>query len=138
MAEMIKKTIEEKAIIYCARKQDCEDIQDELQFKLPTYSLDIFYGGLKNSHIISDSCNKCDNCIRYEEENPELLDATEEVYEMLEVAEVLTSEFSAEISPEDIVDIFSRSNTEKIRRNKYNQLVLHKRIKLYEEKNQLY
>ncbi|CAG8665179.1 1146_t:CDS:1, partial [Cetraspora pellucida] len=57
-----------------------------------------------------------------------------EVYEMLEVTEVLTSNFSTEISPEDIVDVFSHSNTEKIRKNEYNQLVLCRGVKLYEEK----
>ncbi|CAG8804868.1 9545_t:CDS:1, partial [Racocetra fulgida] len=64
----------------------------------------------------------------------ELLDATEEVYEMLEVVETLTSKFSTKISPEDVIDVFSHSNTEKIRKNEYDQLVLCRGVKLYEEK----
>src|SRR5260364_20900 len=48
IAKIIEKLTEGKVIIYCARKQDCEDIRDELQLKLPTHSLDIFHGTLKS------------------------------------------------------------------------------------------
>ncbi|CAG8846819.1 31938_t:CDS:2, partial [Gigaspora margarita] len=57
-----------------------------------------------NCHIISNPCNKCDNCIQYDEDNPILFDATEELYEILEVAKALTFKFSTKISLEDVVN----------------------------------
>ncbi|RIB04986.1 hypothetical protein C2G38_2047977 [Gigaspora rosea] len=56
---------------------------------------------------------------------------------MLEVVEALTKNSLIEVSPDDIVDVFSRSNTDKIRKNKYNELTLQRdsrEVKLYEEK----
>ncbi|KAF0520875.1 ATP dependent DNA helicase [Gigaspora margarita] len=85
-------------------------------------------------HIISNPCNKYDNCIQCDEDKPILFDATEEVYKILEVAKALTFKFSTKISLEDVVNVFSRSNTEKIRKNKYDQLVLCRGVKLYAKK----
>ncbi|RIB06025.1 hypothetical protein C2G38_2218108 [Gigaspora rosea] len=56
-------------------------------------------------------CNNCDNCQRRNEENPQLTNAFSEILEI--------------------------SNTDKIRKNKYNELTLQRNVrevKLYEEK----
>ncbi|RIB09679.1 hypothetical protein C2G38_2267158 [Gigaspora rosea] len=84
-----------------------------------------------------DECNNCDNCQKRNKENPQLTDAFSEILEILEVVEALTKNSLIEVSPDNIVDVFSRSNTDKIRKNKYNELTLQrdsKEVKLYEEK----
>ncbi|CAG8658195.1 2032_t:CDS:2, partial [Dentiscutata heterogama] len=81
-------------------------------------------------------CNNCDNCQRRSRENPQLTNALSEILEMLEIVEALTKNSLIEVSPDDVIDVFSRSNTDKIRKNKYNELTLQKNtreVKLYKE-----
>ncbi|CAG8475395.1 7258_t:CDS:2 [Dentiscutata heterogama] len=58
------------------------------------------------------------------------------ILEILEIVEALTKDHLIEILPEDIIDVFSRLNTDKIQKNRYNKLILQrstKKVKLYEE-----
>ncbi|CAG8733030.1 18575_t:CDS:2, partial [Racocetra fulgida] len=106
MAKLIRNIEDSKLIIYCARKKDCEEIRDFLQVNLPNYSLDIYY-----------------------RENPQLTNALLEILKMLEVVEVLTKNNLTEVLFDDVVDVFSRSNTDKIRKNGYNELTLQRNTK---------
>ncbi|KAF0558044.1 ATP-dependent DNA helicase [Gigaspora margarita] len=109
---------------FCATQYDCRQ-QFLCKYLWPELSSSYY------------ECNNCDNCQRRNEENPQLTNASSEILEMLEIVEALTKDSLMEVSPDNIIDMFSRSNTDKIRKNKYNELILQrnaKEIKLYEEK----
>ncbi|CAG8766819.1 15046_t:CDS:2, partial [Racocetra persica] len=113
-----------KVIAFCAIQYDCRQ-QFLCKYLWPELSSSYY------------ECNNCDNCQRRNEENPQLINALSEILEILEVVEALTKNNLMEVSSDDVIDVFSRSNTDKIRKNRYNELILQrdtKEVKLYEEK----
>ncbi|RIB25877.1 hypothetical protein C2G38_2164840 [Gigaspora rosea] len=112
-------------VMFCATQYDCR--QQFLCKYLWPELLSSYY-----------EYNSCDNCQKKNKENPQLTNASSEILEMLEVVEALTQNSLIEISPDDVIDVFSRSNTNKIRKNKYNKLTLQREsreVKLYEERS---
>ncbi|CAG8551025.1 4345_t:CDS:2, partial [Gigaspora rosea] len=90
------------------------------------------------SIIAGNQSNNCDNCQKKNKENLQLTDASSEILEMLEVVEASAQNSLINISSDDIVDVFSRLNTNKIQKNKYNELTLQREsreVKLYKKRS---
>jgi len=57
------------------------------------------------------ACSKCDNCVNCIKNNvQDLPDATDDIYELLEVTKSLTAQHPY-VTPKDVVDVFTHSKT---------------------------
>ncbi|CAG8663828.1 9365_t:CDS:2, partial [Ambispora gerdemannii] len=73
----------------------------------------------------SNMCGWCDNCQRHITDQVQQVNATNEVERILHIIETVLIHSSAEVVPDNIVDIFLRANNAKIRARGYDQLSIY-------------
>ena len=76
----------------------------------------------------SQVCGRCDNCTRCIEHNvQDLPDATDDVYELLEVTKSLTSQYT-NITPTDIINVYTHAKTKDMEYKGYLTSEAYKRV----------
>ena len=70
---------------------------------------------LWNGDNISSPCLKCDNCRNRIKEQPTYENCINDIFHLLEIIEEIKNNTNCEIIEDDIVEIFCKSNTKKIR-----------------------
>ncbi|CAG8653374.1 3454_t:CDS:2, partial [Dentiscutata erythropus] len=67
-------------------------------------------------------CTKCDNCQYHIKDKPTIRNITPDIEELLHVIEILTTTYDRQIIPADVIGVFKKSNTARIRKFRYQQL----------------
>ncbi|RIB06422.1 hypothetical protein C2G38_518502 [Gigaspora rosea] len=67
-------------------------------------------------------CERCDNCLRRFGDKPEQKDAFNEIKEMLDIVEILCSNFTKEIRPTDVADVIRCNKNASVRREGFDEL----------------
>lgn len=78
-----------------------------------------------NGDNIPSPCLKCDNCKNRIKEQPTYENCIEEVFHLLEIIEEMSNN-NYEITEDDVVKVFCKSNTKKIRESGLNELEIYK------------
>ncbi|CAG8648684.1 16094_t:CDS:2, partial [Gigaspora rosea] len=67
-------------------------------------------------------CERCDNCLRRFGDKPEQKDAFNEIKEMLDIVEIVCSNFTKEIRPTDVADVIRCNKNASVRREGFDEL----------------
>ncbi|CAG8715930.1 16044_t:CDS:2 [Cetraspora pellucida] len=121
---------QEKDIMSVSNDQKLKNIQQKL-FEVTNYCIDIYrcrFQTITNYHAWPNdpvllSCNIYDNCKRRNKEKPKKIDASEEIIELLNLVEKLTCQYSGEVIPLNIIEMFSLADNARLRKRGYKELI---------------
>ncbi|CAG8627424.1 10800_t:CDS:2 [Funneliformis mosseae] len=83
---------------------------------------------LWNGDNIPAPCLKCDNCRNRIKERPTYGNCIDDIFHLLEIIEEIKNNTNCEITEDDIVEVFCKSNTRKIRESGLTELESYKNL----------
>ncbi|CAG8661173.1 7635_t:CDS:2, partial [Cetraspora pellucida] len=70
-------------------------------------------------------CKRCNNCLRHSQDKLELQNVFNEIKEILDIVEMLCANFTKEIQPTDVVDVFHHNQNASVQKEGFNELLFY-------------